>query len=158
MPHIIIPTPSKSTTQAYDIIVCIYKQSRSGQLPFCASPIFHFEIDLSFIYNYLYTLSPYRLHQDAFQYSSPHYKNRAPSQPSQFSAHSILIKCEIQLHISSDLLCRTTTFLYIATSLCATVPSFQDGQQQHTSPHPGLRGRATNADVHGELTSFPTFT
>ena len=25
-------------------IYCVYKQSRSCQLPFCASPIFHFEI------------------------------------------------------------------------------------------------------------------
>ena len=26
------------------IYYCVYKQSRSCQLPFCASPIFHFEI------------------------------------------------------------------------------------------------------------------
>ena len=26
------------------ILYCVYKQSRSCQLPFCASPIFHFEI------------------------------------------------------------------------------------------------------------------
>ena len=25
-------------------IYCVYKQSRSCQLPFCASPLFHFEI------------------------------------------------------------------------------------------------------------------
>ena len=25
-------------------IYCVYKQSKSCQLPFCASPIFHFEI------------------------------------------------------------------------------------------------------------------
>ena len=28
----------------YHCIVCTCKQSRSGQLPFCVSPIFHFEI------------------------------------------------------------------------------------------------------------------
>ena len=37
-------------------IYCVYKQSRSCQLPFCASPIFHFEIgDFSIYYNYIYT-------------------------------------------------------------------------------------------------------
>ena len=35
-------------------IYCVYKQSRSCQLPFCASPIFHFEMEIfPFI---LYTL------------------------------------------------------------------------------------------------------
>ena len=35
-------------------IYCVYKQSRSCQLPFCASPIFYFEIgDFSV---YLYTI------------------------------------------------------------------------------------------------------
>ena len=27
-------------------IYCVYKQSRSCQLPFCASPIFHFEMEI----------------------------------------------------------------------------------------------------------------
>ena len=31
-------------------IYCVYKQSRSCQLPFCASPIFHFEIEVYCIY------------------------------------------------------------------------------------------------------------
>ena len=35
-------------------IYCVYKQSRSCQLPFCASPIFHFEIgDFSVYYIYI---------------------------------------------------------------------------------------------------------
>ena len=34
-------------------IYCVYKQSKSCQLPFCASPIFHFEIgDFSVYVNY----------------------------------------------------------------------------------------------------------
>ena len=37
-------------------IYCVYKQSRSCQLPFCASPIFHFEIGDFSIY-----LSPHFL-------------------------------------------------------------------------------------------------
>ena len=32
-------------------IYCVYKQSRSCQLPFCASPIFHFEIGDFSVYN-----------------------------------------------------------------------------------------------------------
>ena len=36
-------------------IYCVYKQSRSCQLPFCASPIFHFEI--GDFYVYLYTMA-----------------------------------------------------------------------------------------------------
>ena len=66
MPHIIIPSPSKSTTQALylhtglvsliylgwellcvayiTVLCCVYKQCRSCQLPFCASPTLHFEI------------------------------------------------------------------------------------------------------------------
>ena len=27
-------------------IYCVYKQSRSCQLPFCASPTFHFEMEI----------------------------------------------------------------------------------------------------------------
>ena len=37
-------------------IYCVYKQSRSCQLPFCASPIFHFEIGDFSIYMYLYNI------------------------------------------------------------------------------------------------------
>ena len=33
-------------------IYCVYKQSRSCQLPFCASPIFHFEIGDFSVYIY----------------------------------------------------------------------------------------------------------
>ena len=33
-------------------IYCVYKQSRSCQLPFCASPIFHFEIGDFSVYLY----------------------------------------------------------------------------------------------------------
>ena len=32
-------------------IYCVYKQSRSCQLPFCTSPIFHFEIGDFSVYN-----------------------------------------------------------------------------------------------------------
>ena len=40
-------------------IYCVYKQSRSCQLPFCTSPIFHLEIgDFSI---YLYTLETYQI-------------------------------------------------------------------------------------------------
>ena len=35
-------------------IYCVYKQSRSCQLPFCASPIFHFEIGDFSVYLYIY--------------------------------------------------------------------------------------------------------
>ena len=36
-------------------IYCVYKQSRSCQLPFCASPIFHFETgDFSVYLYYVY--------------------------------------------------------------------------------------------------------
>ena len=35
-------------------IYCVYKQSRSCQLPFCASPIFHFEIGDFSVYLYYY--------------------------------------------------------------------------------------------------------
>ena len=118
MPHIIIPTPSKSTTQAYDIIVCIYKQSRSGQLPFCASPIFHFEIDLSFIYNYLYTLSPYRLHQDATFLSS-------------IPAHTIKIVLPRNLRSSPPTAFSSSakySSIYPPISYAAPLPSY-------TSPH-----------------------
>ena len=34
-------------------IYCVYKQSRSCQLPFCASPIFHFEIGDFSVYLYI---------------------------------------------------------------------------------------------------------
>ena len=34
-------------------IYCVYKQSRSCQFPFCASPIFHFEIGDFSVYTYL---------------------------------------------------------------------------------------------------------
>ena len=34
-------------------IYCVYKQSRSCQLPFCASPIFHFEIGDFSVYIYI---------------------------------------------------------------------------------------------------------
>ena len=47
-------------------IYCVYKQSRSCQLPFCASPIFHFEIGDFSVYLLVYTsthssLTPYIL-------------------------------------------------------------------------------------------------
>ena len=35
-------------------IYSVYKQSRSCQLPFCASPIFHFEIGDFSVYLYTY--------------------------------------------------------------------------------------------------------
>ena len=39
-------------------IYCVYKQSRSCQLPFCASPIFHFEIgDFSVLVSSLFVVS-----------------------------------------------------------------------------------------------------
>ena len=38
-------------------IYCVYKQSRSCQLPFCASPIFHFEIGDFSVYIYIYIRS-----------------------------------------------------------------------------------------------------
>ena len=34
-------------------VYCVYKQSRSCQLPFCASPIFHFEIGDFSVYLYI---------------------------------------------------------------------------------------------------------
>ena len=36
-------------------IYCVYKQSRSCQLPLCASPIFHFEIGDFSVYLYIYS-------------------------------------------------------------------------------------------------------
>ena len=39
-------------------IYCVYKQSRSCQLPFCASPIFHFEMEI-FPFTCLYLFCPY---------------------------------------------------------------------------------------------------
>ena len=36
-------------------IYCVYKQSRSCQLPFCASPIFHFEIG-DFLFTCIYII------------------------------------------------------------------------------------------------------
>ena len=56
-------------------IYCVYKQSRSCQLPFCASPIFHFEIGDFSVYLYIYIydihtehvcmLKTSNLHQDS---------------------------------------------------------------------------------------------
>ena len=40
-------------------IYCVYKQSRSCQLPFCASPIFHFEIGDFSVYILSLVLSVY---------------------------------------------------------------------------------------------------
>ena len=42
-------------------IYCVYKQSRSCQLPFCASPIFHFENGDFSVY-LLYVQHPMMIH------------------------------------------------------------------------------------------------
>ena len=42
-------------------IYCVYKQSRSCQLPFCASPIFHFEIGDFSVYLCTFILHLYNL-------------------------------------------------------------------------------------------------
>ena len=48
-------------------IYCVYKQSRSCQLPFCASPIFHFEIGAFSVY-----LSPHFLLVEDFSIACSH--------------------------------------------------------------------------------------
>ena len=56
-------------------IYCVYKQSRSCQLPFCASPIFHFEIgDFSvYLYIYIYRTGPRRVRQVGLAHARPNY-------------------------------------------------------------------------------------